>query len=471
MNYSSIARNTMIAFAAQFISLSVSVVMSLLVPKIVGVADYGYWQLFMFYTTYSGFFHLGLNDGVYLINGGLSRDEIDKSSIKSQYIFGACFQAVICLGITFVSLPLVDDANRVFVIASFALYTVVYNLTSYLGFVFQAMNETKLFSFSTMLDRLVFLAPLLVLIGFKVSDYHPYVYAYLVSKIIALIYCSWMGRDILCAKSASFGNSLKDGIRSIIVGVKLMIANIADTLILGVSRFLIDHFWGIVAFAKISFSLSLVNFFITFVSQASMVLFPALRTGSDEERVRFYIGIRNAIELIFPAIFLFYFPMVWFLGAWLPQYAESLRYFALLLPICVFNTKMSLCCTTYFKVLRKEQLLLKLNIVTVICSAVFSIFGVLVLNSLDAVLCGAVICIIGRSLWSELYLNEQLSAPGSTRPFQEILLTAAFVLFTELLSGGTAAILYALVYVGYLLLNHSALKSVASCLTKLKKQR
>ena len=95
-----------------------------------------------------------------------------------------------------------------------------------------------------MLDRLVFLAPLLVLIGFKVSDYHPYVYAYLVSKIIALIYCSWMGRDILCAKSVSFGNSLKDGIRSIIVGVKLMIANIADTLILGVSRFLIDHFWG-----------------------------------------------------------------------------------------------------------------------------------------------------------------------------------------------------------------------------------
>lgn len=162
MNYSSIARNTMIAFAAQFISLSVSVVMSLLVPKIVGVADYGYWQLFMFYTTYSGFFHLGLNDGVYLINGGLSRDEIDKSSIKSQYIFGACFQAVICLGITLASLPLVDDANRLFVIASFALYTVVYNLTSYLGFVFQAMNETKLFSFSTMLDRLVFLAPLLV---------------------------------------------------------------------------------------------------------------------------------------------------------------------------------------------------------------------------------------------------------------------------------------------------------------------
>ena len=64
MNYSSIARNTMIAFAAQFISLSVSVVMSLLVPKIVGVADYGYWQLFRFYTTYSGFFQLGLNDGV-----------------------------------------------------------------------------------------------------------------------------------------------------------------------------------------------------------------------------------------------------------------------------------------------------------------------------------------------------------------------------------------------------------------------
>ena len=319
-----------------------------------------------------------------------------------------------------------------------------------------------------MLDRLVFLVPLLVLIGFKVSDYHPYVYAYLVSKIIALIYCSWMGKDILRVKSMSFGNSLKDGTRSIVVGVKLMIANIADTLILGVSRFLIDHFWGIVAFAKISFSLSLVNFFITFVSQASMVLFPALRTGSDDERVRFYIGIRNSIELIFPAIYLLYFPMVWFLGAWLPQYSESFRYFALLLPICVFNTKMSLCCTTYFKVLRKEQLLLKLNIVAVICSTVFSVFGVLALDSLDAVLCGAVICIIGRSLWSELYLNERLSAAGSSRPFQEILLTVAFVLFTELMPGGVAALLYSIVYIGYLLLNHSELKNVASRLSRLK---
>lgn len=46
MNYRSLAGNMVVAFAAQGISFLASVAMSLLVPKVLGVETYGYWQLF-----------------------------------------------------------------------------------------------------------------------------------------------------------------------------------------------------------------------------------------------------------------------------------------------------------------------------------------------------------------------------------------------------------------------------------------
>ena len=58
MNYRSLVGNALTAFAAQGISMLVSAAMTLLAPKVMGVESYGYWQLFVFYVGYSGFFHV-----------------------------------------------------------------------------------------------------------------------------------------------------------------------------------------------------------------------------------------------------------------------------------------------------------------------------------------------------------------------------------------------------------------------------
>lgn len=51
--------NLLTAFLAQGISLVLSLAMSLLVPRFLGLEQYSYWQLFIFYTGYVGFFHFG----------------------------------------------------------------------------------------------------------------------------------------------------------------------------------------------------------------------------------------------------------------------------------------------------------------------------------------------------------------------------------------------------------------------------
>lgn len=460
MNFRALASNMATAFAAQGISFLASVAMSLLVPKVLGVAIYGYWQLFVFYASYSGFFMLGLNDGVYLIEGGNARSEIDKRAINSQFWFEAVFQLVVGGVIACVVAVMAPEPERTFVLLAFAVYTVIYNLAGYLGYVFQAMNETKLFSYSNMIERLFFLAVIVVMVALRVPSFEPYVIAYTLSKALCLAYCCFHARDFFASGLLGAKKCVRLALSSMKVGIALMVSNVASMLVLGIARALVDSAWGIEAFGRVSFSLSMVNFFIAFVSQAAMVLFPALRQGADSERRSFYRGIRDAMEIAFPVAYLLYFPMAALLCLWLPQYADSMRFFAMLLPVCVFDAKMNLCCTTYFKVLREERTLLKVNIVAMAGSLVLSMIGVYAIGSLDAVLIGVVVCIVCRSLWSERHLDRRLDVPFSKIAFEEVVLTVAFLALALFASTAVAILGYAVLYAAYLVLNRGVTKSL-----------
>lgn len=467
MNYKAIVKNLAAAFAAQGISFVVSVVTSLVVPKILGVTEYGFWQLFLFYTSYVGFFHFGLNDGVYLLFGGVTRDKIDKKLINSELLFGLVYQSLIALGITAYTICFIEDEKRCFVFLFTAFFLLLYNITYFYSLLFQAMNETRLFSISSIIDRTSFFIVLVVLVGFHVDTFEVYVVGFTLAKLISLAYCVFNARDFIAAGFVKPRYAIRAALHSISVGFNLMIANIADMLILGIGRFLVDSAWGIEAFGKVSFSLSLVNFFITFVTQASMVLFPALRQGSKQEQIKFYILIRDVMELLFPAIFILYFPMVVLLSCWLPQYSESMIYFAYLLPVCVFNTKMDICCSTYFKVLRLERVLLCVNLFTVIGSLSFALAGVYLFNSLELVLLGAVASIACRSLVSEWILNDRLSVPSSKMAIEELFLTIFFLVCAVVVGGIVGCLIFLVAYCMYLCINKSRSRDFINMVSRL----
>ena len=449
MNFKSVLSNLSVAIVAQGVSVALSIISSLLVPKLLGVEEYGYWQLFLYYISYVGFFHLGLNDGVYLIFGGITRDRIDKRNINSQFWFGAAFQAVFAVIIVVVAMMGGFGADREFVLFWTSIFIVIQNLMNYLGYVFQAMNETKLFSYTTIVERLSFLVPLVLLLMTRQASYRPYVYAYFFSCSLGLLYCVYYARDFFTAGLLPVGQAVHEGIGSIRVGIKLTLANIASTLILGVTRSIVDMVWGISAFGQLSFSISIVNFILNFIMQVSMVLFPALRQGTERELKSFFVNARDATDLLLPAFYILYFPVVWILSLWLPQYLESFKLFAYLIPVCVFDGKMNVISTTIFKVKRKETLLLAINFAAVGVSAVGSFIGACLMRSVIIAIISAVIAIAGRSAFSELYIARSMGVDyGEALPY-EICLTVAFVVLCTQLSAWYAAAIYMAMYALY----------------------
>jgi O-antigen/teichoic acid export membrane protein len=467
MNARFVIKNMSIAFLAQGVSLVMGVIQSLLIPKLLGVTQYGYWQLFIFYSGYVGFFHLGLNDGVYLINGGKARDEIDKSLIYSQFIVSVVFETLVAIAVSCFAAASGFGAARVFVLICTAIFMVVQNAASYVMYVLQAMNETKLSSYSTMVERGVFLVPLVLLLALRVKTFEPYVIAFIFSSTVQLIYCCYQVREFPKSGFEGWPIALRESIASVRVGSKLMIANIASGLIVGVCRFAIDAKWGIKTFGELSFALSLLSLYTAFVSQASMVLFPSLKQSKYSEIKKFYVHARDTLSLMFPAVYALYFPMMWLLLLWLPQYAKSMSFFVFVLPICVFDSKMDITCTTMFKVMREESRLLYINLVTVAFSACGVLFGTYVLQSVYVAISAAVIAIIGRSIYSEHFISKRFEVGESSIAISEVVLTIVFICMTEVLPGVIAFLGYCAAYACYLFAYKKRVREIAGMLRKI----
>ena len=472
VNYGSLVKNVGTAFLAQGVAFVLSILQTLLIPKLLGMEQYGYWQLFIFYCSYVGFAPLGLNDGVYLINGGVSRDKIDKPSVYSQFRVGLVIELFFSLLLVAVALLGGFGPDREFVIVCTSIFLVVRCVAMYFAYVLQAMNETRRSSYSTIVERLAFLAPLLILIIFRCQSFKPFAVAYVTASVAQLVYCCWCCRDFFIVGTKPTGQAISEAVHSIRVGFKLMIANIASQLIIGIARFAIDATWGISAFGELSFALSMVNFFLAFVSQAAMVLFPALRQVGADEIKRFFCNARDSMSFFSPLLYLLYFPLVWVLSVWLPEYGNSFLYFILLIPICVFDSKMNICCTTFFKVVRKETLLLGVNLTTCAVSMVLTLVGVIAFQSITAVIVGVVVALAGRSVWSEAYLTRMFKCTGA-RPATvgELILTISFIALAFLLPMGWAFGLYCAVYAAFLFVFRKRVKELAGKAFSVVKKR
>ncbi|HHL0971706.1 hypothetical protein CON42_16390 [Bacillus thuringiensis] len=464
-----IIKNIFYAFMAQGISLLLSITMSLIVPKFLGVEEYSYWQLYVFYVGYVGFFHLGLNDGIYLRLGGEKYEHINYSLVGTQFKLSMIFQSIFSCGVIVATSIFMDDPNRRFILIFVAIYLVIANATLFMGYIFQAVNQTRIFSLSVIIDRTIVLASIMILIVFRVDDFKPFIIVYLASKLFGFIYCMYMGRKIISANWYCTRKSLQEMWINISVGIKLVLANISSMLILGNGRMIIDKIWGVTAFGKISLSLSLTNFFLVFISQVSMVLFPALRQVDEGRLKEIYFITRNILGLFLPIIFLGYIPMQYILGLWLPEYKESLQYLALLLPLCTFDGKMQLLCTTYFKVLREEKKLLFNNIFSMLLSIALCLIGGYVLKSMHFIVISLVVSIAVRSIISELYLAKLMNVNIIKSIIGEVTLVVIFMSCSWYLNSVMAFIIFTGVYIVYLIINYKKLKECVSVSLRLRR--
>ena len=455
-----IAGDVVFAFVTQGVSLLLSLTMSLVVPKILNLTGYSYWQLFMFYSIYVGIFHFGFIDGIYLRLGGKNKEDIDKHSYTSQLIVFAAVELLLSAIVCAIWCPLVGDQNRVYVILFTAIYLIFSNLGLFFGYIFQAIGRVKTYSISIFIEKLLFLISIFVLLLLKVDNYLLFIILYVAFRFIFFAYLFIAARKVVLGKPQFNKDVFKEMWESTRRGFFLMVASLSSLLIMGVSRALIDAVWGLETFGIFSFSISLCSFALAFLAQISMVFFPALRRIDESRRVELYLKMRKFALLVLPLSYFAFFIIKVLVAAWLPTYLESISLMVLLLPICLYDGKMQMISNTYFKVFNKERTLLYINLIGLSISAGGSLIFAFAVPNMIALVVSMMTGIIIRSILSDYFLSRLLKVNFYFEFILETAITLTFVLTATFIPDWASFLSLLAVYTVLLILNRKTLRSV-----------
>ena len=310
-----------------------------------------------------------------------------------------------------------------------------------------------------MMDRVLYCCLIVAFLVVGIREYKLMIVADLIGKLISLSYAMYCCRDIVFRRISTFYFSFRETIKNINVGIKLMFANIASMLIIGVVRFGIERSWDVSTFGKVSLTLSVSNLLMLFINAVGIIMFPILRRIDEKKLPSIYETMRTFLMVLLLGILIVYYPLKVVLSAWLPQYADSLMYMALVFPICVYEGKMALLINTYLKTLRKEKLMLKINLISLVLSVIISIITTLVLKNLNLAIVSIVILLAFRYVLAEIFLSKILRISIFKDITLELTMTLIFILMGWFVKSWLAVVVYAVAYAMYLIIKRKDITS------------
>ncbi|MFR5471642.1 MAG: lipopolysaccharide biosynthesis protein [Romboutsia sp.] len=453
-----ILENITYTFTANILTMLISIIMTLILPKFLGVTDYSYYQLYIFFISYVGFFHFGWIDGIYLKIGGMEYNDLEKSNYVTQFWMLNVLEIIIAAIISIFALFTIKNIDKSFVLISTSVCGVITILRTYLLFILQSTNRIKEYAKYTRVDRFIYFALVIVFLFLGFKNYKIILYIDIFSKLVALVLCANKMKDIVFGKLNISKNTLLEIFENISIGIKLMLANIASTLIIGVVRFGIQKNWDIDTFGKISLTLNISNLLMTFINAVAVIMFPLLRREEESNLPKIYVILRNTLMIFLYMMLIFYYPIKLILSTWLPQYADSLRYMALLFPICIYESKMSMLINTYLKSFRKEKSMLIINTISLILSLILTILSVFILNNLTWAILSIVFLLGFRCVIGELVLTKIMNILIYKDIILETVLTAIFIISSWFINNMFCSIIYTCFYLIYVFIKRKDIK-------------
>ena len=443
-------KNIYYALSSNLIVLGISVLITLIVPKVIGVTEYSFWQLYSFYISYVGILHFGWLDGIYLKYGGYEYKNLDKKKFSTQFWLLVIFEAIISFIMFVIIINFVNDIDKQYILIMTAICSFITIIKQFFIYILQITNRIKEYAKYTRLDRILYSIIILVILFLGVRQYKYLLIIDIITKAITLLFCIHSCKDIVFNKIESISKGIKETINNISIGIKVMIANFAGLMIIGVIRFGIERVWNVETFGKISLTINISNILVTFINAVGITIFPILKRTSEEKLSNIYMVMRNILMILLFGMLITYYPIKEILVMWLPKYKESLVYMAMLFPICIFESKMSLLINTYLKTLRKEKQLLQINIISCVLSVISVVINCYLLKNLNYTILSIIIVLAFRAIVSELYLKKQLYINIGKDIILELIMCTIFIISSWYIKGISGLIIYFIFFIIYL---------------------
>lgn len=421
------------------IQLISSILISFVIPNMLGLTNYGYYKVFILYLTYVGLFHFGFIDGIYLKYGGNDYESLDKKSFRTYFKFLLLIElGVSLIGLLFTVFFIEGQHQLIFIFLFLNLIAV--NLTSYYQFISQITSRFK--EYSTRIVLLSFTNILIVafLYFMKISDYRIYITLIVSTNYILLLLYLYTYRDITFGKSGKIGEIKHEIVFFFKTGIPLLLANLASTLVITVDKQIVEILFPVEVFGVYSFAYSMLSMITVVVSAVSIVLYPTLKRTNLENIPKNYYNLNRIIILVVLFGLMGYFPLLWFVPRFLPDYVGALVIFRVALPGLVLISSISAVKHNFFKITNKNFAFFLIGLIAVSTNALLNIVAYSIYGTTVSI---AISSIFGISLWyiiTESYMVKKHNIRWKSNFVLILIGVSTFYLVTSLenyfISGG-----------------------------------
>ena len=458
-------KNTVYVVLAQSISLILGIARTLILPILLGITNFGYWQVYLLYMSYVGIFALGFNDGIYLKYGKYEYNELPKEKLRSSIRLFIFFQLIIMIIISAIIAFEKDPAKKNAMFWA-SVNIPIAGLTGVLTYIFQITNQLKKYSFYTVLDKIVVLLIIVVLYIFKMDNFIIIVIADTLTRVLVLVLMVVSCRDIIFGKGIEYQYALNEVVENIRIGIKLMFANFSGMLVLGFGRFLLERTATVEEYGTYSFAMSTMNLVLVLITAIGLVIYPTLSRVNENVLSNFFNKMNDFLVVIIFGLLTILFPLKYFISSFMINYIGIFKYLAIVFAIIFVQSKMQILINPYYKLLRKEDLMLRANIVGVIMAVVFVTPLYFLTGSVRMVAIGTLLAMLIRLYLSEVYLRRELNILESKTIFLELLGLLLFIILGSMSNIIISLITYLLIYSVLVMKRSKKIKSMTKYLIR-----
>jgi O-antigen/teichoic acid export membrane protein len=425
--------HSLLVLGSQLAVFASALVKALIVPLVLGVSDYGYWQLYVFYTIYVGIFSFGYNDGIYLKYGGHRFEELPLAKLRASNVMHVL---LLILGVTVVVLGagLVADPLRKIVFFAVAANIFVLGTIGNISLSLQAVGRMKGYAFLNAADKIFFTIALAALVYPELRTFSFLITIDLAGKIAVLIALILRYPQLYAGSFASMAAALLEFRENLRSGIQLMVANLSGMLVLGIGRIFIEYFESVENYSHYAFASSISNIMLMCITSMSVVIYPALRRQPDASYLRHFEKINNNYSSFSIILMTSYFAAIAFILQVATSYKPVLEFLNIVFAITVLQGKMQLVNNTFYVALRLERAMLRANLISLLFAIGLSTLGYMVTQSVVSIAYATLLTMLLRVYASEIFLRRQMAGIFSNGPLLEVAVLSGFLALTTFAS-------------------------------------
>jgi O-antigen/teichoic acid export membrane protein len=372
-----------------------------LIPRLISIEDFGYWRLFLLYTGYAGFLHLGFADGALLRWAGRRLEEFRHEVKPSMKFLLWQNLALVVTGSLGIALAL--PRHVLFVGLGVLIFAFIINAVTLLQNCLQSARLFGPVAVATAAPAGGFLAVTFLLNLRKTPDFRELIIIYCVSWLGVLLYL-WIRVGPKRGASPISGWSL--GKEFTLVGWPILLANESFLLVQSADRLVVSSVLPIREFAEYSLAASTMFVPLTVATTVYRVFFCHVAGVEQESRARVYARASKFLLLLWSLLLPYYFVLEVFVRRFLPKYAPSLPIAGILLMGVIFLADIVILHMSYFYLHSRQRQFLFQAIVALVLSVSVALAMALWVRSLAAVAIGQVVALAFWWLVNEWSLRK-----------------------------------------------------------------